>query len=167
MDKTEMYVRMCDCKDVQSNWKKEKGDWAFNEEENEVYAFTDSYLCGRDGYILVAKEYSCENEQSFGAIAGYPDIEDKDFIWLPTQDQIQGMIIGPPAASYSVEGLFVRFHVFWNDEKIREAIGLPQGYSTDHVFNSGEQLWLAFYMYEKHRKIWDGEKWNRQDDINV
>ncbi|MCK4783344.1 MAG: hypothetical protein KAV87_06300 [Desulfobacteraceae bacterium] len=25
-----------------------------------------------------------------------------------------------------------------------------------------EQLWLAFYMYEKHKKVWDGEKWRRR-----
>ena len=28
------------------------------------------------------------------------------------------------------------------------------------IFNSFEQLWLAFYMYEKYKKIWDGEKWD-------
>ena len=27
----------------------------------------------------------------------------------------------------------------------------------EHV--SFEQLWLAFYMKEKHDKIWDGEEW--------
>ena len=27
---------------------------------------------------------------------------------------------------------------------------------------SMEQLWLAFYMYEKHGKTWDGKKWDKE-----
>ena len=30
---------------------------------------------------------------------------------------------------------------------------------SDDFPNSMEQLWLAFYMHEKHGKVWDGEKW--------
>ncbi|TES89947.1 MAG: hypothetical protein E3J87_11075 [Candidatus Cloacimonadota bacterium] len=29
-----------------------------------------------------------------------------------------------------------------------------------YPFTSMEQLWLAFYMWEKHEKTWDGEKWD-------
>ena len=135
MDKTEMYVGMADCEEVQGHLS---GHWdaiiSFWVSENVFMDGSGDYWAVKDGYNL--------NEK----------------IWLPTQDQIQGMITG-----YSVEGLFNRFYQFWNNEKISESMGLPQGYTTDHIFNSGEQLWLAFYMHEKHNKTWDGEKWVKSD----
>jgi len=64
---------------------------------------------------------------------------------LKTQDQIQGML---PFGNLAPHALLL---CFWNfvDKDI------------DHrfVYTSMEQLWLAFYMKEKHNKTWDGEKW--------
>ena len=72
-------------------------------------------------------------------------------IWLPRQDQLQDMIGGWPAAGY----------IDWPDWK-----GFKYGFNYGnkpnghlHIFNSGEQLWLAFVMLEKYNRKWDGGQW--------
>ena len=69
-------------------------------------------------------------------------------IWLPRQDQIQEMI------KTNILDLLNKFYKYVFDD-------LSWMFNKDHTikFNSMEQLWLAFYMYEKHGKIWNGEKW--------
>ena len=64
--------------------------------------------------------------------------------WLPRQDQVQEMA-GIPISAW---GLFYGW-VFEKDENHREPW---------QDFTTGEQLWLAFYMYENHQKIWDSKK---------
>ena len=67
-----------------------------------------------------------------------------DWVWLPRQDQIQDMLDN----NYHPDNL----------EKIL-------GYFLDFTrqnpmkFNSYEQLWLAFYMKEKHNLTWSGKEW--------
>jgi len=59
---------------------------------------------------------------------------------LPTQDQLQAMITSD-----------------W-----RKALALISAYAkhfdTSHV-TSMEQLWLAYVMFDKYRKQWDGADW--------
>ena len=72
-------------------------------------------------------------------------IEERDeFIWLPRQDQIQDML--QP----------IELH------ELLDMCGNGSGIMWEalHEYaDSFEQLWLAFYMSEKHHKIWDGKKW--------
>ena len=81
----------------------------------------------------------------------------KRFIWLPRQDDIQKMI-GIKDTSLLIH----RFHKFCYRDSITN---LMEG-GSNLVFKfpisiSMEQLWLAFYMHEKHSKIWSSkeEKW--------
>ena len=69
-------------------------------------------------------------------------------IWLPRQDQIQEMMIKD---SINIE--LNKFYVFCL-EKDYIGSSLPTA-----EFDSFEQLWLAFYMYEKHGKVWNEDKW--------
>ena len=63
---------------------------------------------------------------------------------LPRQDQIQEMI-----GDFSmVLPMLPRLE------------RLDRKYSD--IFTSMEQLWLAFYMYEKRGKTWDGKRWRPQ-----
>lgn len=64
-------------------------------------------------------------------------------IWLPRQDQLQEIVasIESPARVVWCVGCWC------NHNKYAES------------FTSMEQLWLAFVMWEKHGKKWDGEKW--------
>ena len=80
----------------------------------------------------------------------------ENIVWLPRQDQIQEMLI----EKNRIADLKNRFNSFislvgWHN---------GDGTYTDRVnekfkFESFEQLWLAFYVHEKHGKLWDGEKW--------
>lgn len=60
--------------------------------------------------------------------------------WLPRQDQIQGMI------GESIYGLMMGVFDFFGSRSCPKV-------------ETGEQLWLAFYMHEKFRKTWTGTKW--------
>ena len=62
-------------------------------------------------------------------------------IWLPRQDQIQEMV-GDFNAILPMLPRLERLDKLYEEK-----------------FNSMEQLWLAFYMHEKHDKMWDGKKW--------
>jgi hypothetical protein len=76
-------------------------------------------------------------------------------IWLPRQDQLQGMIEDKPSPY-----LFAKFMTFlgWNGK-----IYKTQYPMVGIKFTSMEQLWLAFVMKERFGKIWDGEEWILQN----
>ena len=92
-------------------------------------------------------------------ILPYYDIEPEDFlgnsktrkesVWLPRQDQLQEML----GCDYKDQlGDFTGF-VF---DICHDTLSF-ENYPSQ--FTSMEQLWLAFYMAEKHNKIWEGEQW--------
>jgi len=123
VDTSETYIKMCDCEEIQGLRK--------------------SLLLpsGRENYnprIRIDKEcgYWWESNTTW---------ERARHIWLPRQDQLQGMVGGNPVALESA------FHLFLD------------AYPTNIVqgAESMEQLWLAFVMGEKHNKIWTGEKWEK------
>lgn len=62
--------------------------------------------------------------------------------WLPRQDQIQKMF---KTAPFVLAGDF-------NKKMENYITGNPDNWSF-------EMLWLAFYMYDKHKKIWNGKGW--------
>ncbi len=69
-----------------------------------------------------------------------------EFIWLPTQSQLQRMLL--KANTYeAIQELMDKFNEFW------------MWYNDG--FTSMEQLWLAFVMREKYLKRWwiNGKKW--------
>ena len=79
-------------------------------------------------------------------------------IWLPRQDQIQGMIGDQDRCLDILLGLN-EYHDFF-----APFTGLPL--VTPFIasceikrFRSMEKLWLAFYMHEKHSLKWEGEEW--------
>ena len=73
-----------------------------------------------------------------------------DDAWLPRQDQIQEMCEGSWWGGYCNM-------TYWADSK-----HFPYVIDEMHsgtLLKSMEQLWLAFYMHEKHQKHWDGKSW--------
>jgi len=68
-------------------------------------------------------------------------------VWLPCQDQIQEMLL----QYYGLHSIVKKFWKFEQKMRKEENVGIPS--------ESMEQLWLAFYMDEKHDKIWNGKKW--------
>jgi len=53
-------------------------------------------------------------------------------------------------------------NLFAQNEEMYEGIYRKKGMGLAGLFKSMEQLWLAFYMHEKHKKIWDGKKWKKK-----
>ena len=133
MDTSETYIKMCDCPEVQSEEVRSRGYQLRPPSEGDFYAYK---RYGKYKWQSVI-DYSQEH-----TTIGHP-------IYLPRQDQIQEMMKAIskfwkniPPYLYN-ERLF-----FWNQR---------QGIRGDKT--SMEQLWLAFYMSEKHHKFWDGDKW--------
>ena len=70
-------------------------------------------------------------------------------IWIPRQDQLQEMIGDRMGFGEQLKKL--RFEYIPNLEN-RIGKGL-----------TWEQLWLAFVMFEKFNKVWDGKEWIKKD----
>ena len=77
-------------------------------------------------------------------------------IWLPRQDQIQEMLDDSlrdgrySKGDITIDWFVDSWRMCWKPDPL-----------VCYTFKgtSFEQLWLAFYMYEKHKKTWDGKKW--------
>ena len=73
----------------------------------------------------------------------------KDFIWLPTQEQLQEMV-----KKRHIYYLIKDFQIF----QVKHTIGL-------HINNMNE-LWLAFIMYQLYNKRWTGKDWITIESTN-
>ncbi|GAG87874.1 unnamed protein product [marine sediment metagenome] len=130
MDTSKEYINMCDCPEIQE------------------------------------KKVAIRNKDNFVQVEIGKRVY---YVWLPRQDDIQEIL-----SEKLFAGLFVldntdigarlsymtgRFKDFVHT-KCEKMIPLEKNRARiEYLFTSMEQLWLAFYMYEKHRKTWDGEKW--------
>jgi hypothetical protein len=79
----------------------------------------------------------------------------RDEIWLPRQDQLQAMIKGENHMHKLAYGFSAYFH--GTVDPLCEERG-RDNYTVD-ADNSMEQMWLAYVMYKKHNKVWNGEDW--------
>jgi len=78
-------------------------------------------------------------------------------VWLPRQDQIQEMMGTDNKEPFCT--WLERLKIFTH---LAQPWDIPidkNGLKTIDWFESWEQLWLAFYMWEKHKKTWGGKKW--------
>ncbi len=142
MDTSKEYIKQCDCPEVQGKKRFFKqGDWAYeNAKHGEVITV------GRYGYISNTQLSSCGYDYDFF------EYKRKRFVFLPRQDQIQEMIGKDHETTLD---LLVHFYGF-------VTVDNPMG--IQKIFNAlMEQLWLAFYMHEKHKKTWTGEKWTKSE----
>lgn len=46
----------------------------------------------------------------------------------------------------------------------KEIVELDNLGSDKRIYDTPEQLWLAFVMYERFGKIWDGKEWIKKND---
>lgn len=137
MDTTEQYIKKCDCPEIQE--QKPDGETECNEISRCIDAAT--HISEYGDYWTVGKT----------------------LIWLPRQDDIQAMI----RKYYAQKIDSKKPHDEWFP---KGAVGLGYvlkefiAWTTDNRLittesKSFEQLWLAFYMWEKYRKVWAREKW--------
>ena len=139
MDTSETYINMCDCEEIKGVWNPIEGDYFWEGMEMRIATDYENWS-GDVSYVL----------------------EFPKAVWLPRQDQIQEMM-----RDYYAEGIKPIRPRAWFPEGV---VGLtyvlkkfnefaPPDGLTAHEVKSFEQLWLKFYMYEKHNKVWDGDKW--------
>ena len=119
MDTSEIYIKMCDCSEIQG----------------------EGVLPSRKYVNWFHDKKRKHNYESYGRA-------DDDSLWLPRQDQIQEMMWSKYCFSFISELDFIIQKIKKDKVKAR--------YYWER-FLSWEQLWLAFYMQEKHQKTWDGE----------
>jgi len=157
MDTSKEYIRMSSCPEVQKEWKVKNGDvfignfpHHIDEERREptIYTIGDSWISETD-----EEEYQGKNEImniGCGCCACTINI----IQWLPRQDQIQEMLEIATADDFRnvVDDMFYE----------RDSMGLYDNLNDKwfvEELKTPEQLWLAFYMYEKHARIWSGKEW--------
>jgi len=151
MDTSEQYIKMCDCPEIRDMIQK--------------VIETDHKRKVETRRRFVDTKYSVR----------IPDIRTPDVsvydedgspmrrIDLLSQDQIQAMV----REYYAREIKSERPHDKWFPEG---SIGLGfvlkkfAAWTTENNLivdgsKSFEQLWLAFYMWERHKKVWANEKW--------
>lgn len=162
MDTSKQYIKMCDCPEIQGQWKPSEGDnFSFINEpkiikDYEIWALEKRELSDIEEWNKIIKTMGNHFVDHF--------IEARDcFVWLPRQDKIQAM-----CREYFAQKIdSKRPHDEWFP---RGDIGLGYVFNgfiefasnyMREIYNSFEQLWLAFYMYEYHKKVWSSkeEKW--------
>ncbi len=133
MDTSKEYIKMCErAEEIQKNWRPTVED---------------------DVYIPLFETVSfIKNEVFYKGyfIWGFPtQMTKEDLIWLPRQDQLQEMI----QEKYEMK-------LAGNYQMLYHLLHFADLHKFDDW--SMEQLWLAFVMKEKYKKVWNGEKWERQ-----
>ena len=145
MDTSKEYIKMCDCSEIQEYRKKSKsfqvGDFMAN------YYLGDKSKAILDEVLVFEITHHIKNRMLVA--------------WLPRQDQIQAMA----REHYAQEMGSKRPHDEWfpkGDIGLGYVFNGFMKFASDYMrerYNSFEQLWLAFYMYEKHEKTWNRERW--------
>lgn len=135
MDTSETYIKMADCPEIQGLRETKTGD----------------YIARPDGSVYVYVE------------GGEFHI---DSTWLPTQSQSQQMAgdffekeLGIKLNTHQLTAtIFVSFRHWFGEQYHDESYTCV----PTNVFDTGEQLWLAFYKQEVHNKVWLNNKWEEQ-----
>ena len=139
MDKTELYIKMCDCPEIQEQCVLRP-----------VLPKEGIILDGNYVWVIVKKD--------IGKKKSIDSRLDNKSIWLPRQDQIQEMMKFDDI-SHLVFDLKEFSRTFYKSEKRgKDTIY----HRASEMFDSMEQLWLAFYMYKKHEKLWNGKEWEKK-----
>ena len=137
MDNTKEYILQCEkAEEIQLLKPNPK-----EEDRNDVEYVSYFYLPEEERVEIL----KFDNDEDHPIIGGYHD-DESGAIWLPTQDQLQDLL------NYELSDLTYDFNEFNFDKKFGGLLSIDK-------FTSMEQLWLAFVMYEKYVKYWDGKKW--------
>lgn len=140
MDTSEIYIKMSDCPEIQLKRKIKLGDYmALRGTDVTAVCIHRGLLCRMDGI----------------------NINDPQTEWIKLfrQGQIQEMMI----EKNRIADLKNQFNAFVSVVSWHNGDGTYTDRRNENFkYESYEQLWLAFYIYRKHSKIWDGEKWEKK-----
>jgi hypothetical protein len=118
------YIKMCDCPEIQDKWKPKIGD------------FTDKGVI-----VSILLSFNPNDVFQTNQTGSYA-LEKHNFIWLPSQEQLQEMV----SEGFNARQQLNRFNSFLRNYRAR---------GKDSI----KELWLAFVMQELHNKKWDVKKW--------
>ncbi len=155
MDKTETYIKlMVKAPEIWNSWEYCIGDYVvFRDVGRLDQPFRVRLISYVDnaGTIFLLGDHEF---QSYSPNKFYP---------VPRQDQWQEMVKQP-----FIHILLQQFLLFINCIDTKHDL-MPTKIATfayyweengePKEFSSMDQLWMAFVMWEKHNKTWDGEKW--------
>jgi len=139
MDITKEYIIKCKRAEViQKLWKPKVGDYIYSIDYEKVFIIIDNL---NDKFLCILpyrtdREFFPKRERS---------------VWLPTQDRLQELVAPRDGGQHTI------MENFWS--WCNEVYPLNIYLSNFAIFKTMEQLWLAFVMYKKFNKVWDGEKW--------
>ena len=126
MDTSKEYIKMADCPEIQDGWPTTSN-------------FDGNIYFGRTWVQPIGEPHLFSTNE--------PKLPSVDSVWLPRQDQLQGMLHWTNA-----RGLMVELQEFCQTDPLY----------SNNFNNSMEQLWLAFVMHELHNKTWTGEVWDER-----
>ena len=138
MDTSEIYIKMCEkAEEIQ---------------KTHILIYSDLCVAWYTGEFYEPKGYRIGyylQDNLVKRIDSNETFVKQTLIWLPRQDQLQEMVKreykeSPQAGLWYVFQKFVTYRIVNIEED-----DLP----------SWEQLWLAFCMVEKFKKVWNGEEW--------
>lgn len=167
MDKSEQYIKMCDCEEIQYGYP--ESDYFYVKHDLRVGDFVAKYI---QEWVNIDKETRklqwywkvwqlIERDiECYAGIQACFNKESNSLVYLPRQDQLQDMfnLKMPELMDKLYNEIWAEDHGMaipdWACEKDK-----AKRNTNIWLFNSWEQLWLAFVMKEKFNKLWDGDKW--------
>lgn len=106
-----------------------------------------------EGRIELALHWFMNNKLNLGQ--GMNRAMNRDFIWIPTQQQLQELIFRKDSWNYLDDGTKYRNVVSRTIKEFSEFYS--KNIEIVHGFEF-VQIWLAFAMYDIYRKTWNKEK---------
>jgi len=135
----EQYIKMCNCPEIQDKWEPKVGDR------------TD---CGIITNIINRESIIVYYDRS----GHFPEFGFDELKWLPSQEQLQGMLLTPSIGHYELVENFWDF--VWGLDNEADLESNEEGEYL--LYRNINQLWLAFVMYELHDKKWEERGWTSE-----
>lgn len=140
MDRSRRYIEMCEkAAEVQKLWQPAHGDFFMGERGR-----IEGWVAGTHGKRNVVQGVEVRFENGMPKITRY--------VWLPRLDQLMELA---QDRGKRFENVTLEFFN-WTKKPYGGMQRPPR-----NVFDSLEQVWLAFVMFKKFGKIWNGGKWIR------
>jgi len=150
MDTSELYIKMSDHPLIQDVDPEPEIDWMRQGYCNKHKCLTIGEMDGVAACSVMKKKVYDENPADFKMQSEAFEKEDcqysDNWIYLPFQDQLQGMLDDTEDRKLS------------RLEKFTDIIYLDH-WKPWGLFETFEQLWLAFVMSQLHKKKWTGTAW--------
>jgi hypothetical protein len=141
---------------IQKSWEPKEGDWCF--------AHDDVHLvCDGEEWQTLGEKQLLRPFCDYGNPAedfDYYENNIKESIWLPQQDQLQEIYGEGMEYLSKSDNMFYKFLTDFSCWIT--TTGGPRVFYQLHYknqFKCVEELWLAFTMYERYQKIWNGKEW--------